>query len=179
MMISMVGAVMTLPTGVQAVAEGNYGNMDKALDYLHTLHNSFSYATPGTMYEVSPDYGMLVQAWNIYSVAKPIVSHFFGVKPKAYEKRIHLKPHLPSSWKSGKIQELKIGDNEIDFSIDHVQDRIVYAINQEQKDWGIQLSLPESVGKKVYLNGDEIKPEKDGDQWQIELTGRSNEVVVE
>ncbi len=37
-----VGAVMTLPTGVQAVAELNYGNPDEALNYLKMLENSFS-----------------------------------------------------------------------------------------------------------------------------------------
>lgn len=31
---SYTGAVMTLPTGVQAVAENNYGRPDQALDYL-------------------------------------------------------------------------------------------------------------------------------------------------
>jgi hypothetical protein len=63
---SYVGAVMTLPTSVQAVAECQYGRSGRALEYLNMLANSFSYAAPGSMYEVSPDYGMLVQAWNIY-----------------------------------------------------------------------------------------------------------------
>lgn len=31
---SYTGAVMTLPTGVQAIAENNYGNPDRALEYL-------------------------------------------------------------------------------------------------------------------------------------------------
>ena len=32
-----IGAVMTLPTGVQAVAENNYGRPDRALDYIQRM----------------------------------------------------------------------------------------------------------------------------------------------
>ncbi|MEN1785688.1 MAG: glycogen debranching protein, partial [Bacteroidota bacterium] len=71
------GAVMTLPTGVQARAENNYGRPNVALNYLERMVRSFSYALPGSMYEVSPDFGMMVQAWNIYSFAYPIVHQFF------------------------------------------------------------------------------------------------------
>ncbi|GAB2619325.1 alpha-L-rhamnosidase-related protein [Belliella aquatica] len=56
---SYTGAVMTLPTGVQAIAENNYGRPDKALDYLKRMTRSFGFALPGSIYEVSPDYGMM------------------------------------------------------------------------------------------------------------------------
>ncbi len=85
---SYVGAVMTLPTGVQAISEARYGHPDASLDYLKKLANGFGYALPGSMYEVSPDYGMIVQAWNIYAVATPIVTHYFGVKPEAYNQTV-------------------------------------------------------------------------------------------
>ena len=51
---SYTGAVMTLPTGVQAVAAARYGSPEEALQYIEKLHQSFSYALPGSMYEVSP-----------------------------------------------------------------------------------------------------------------------------
>ena len=84
---SYTGAVMTLPTGVQVVAENNYGNPDKALNYLKRMTRTFSYALPGSMYEVSPDYGMMTQAWNIYSFAVPIVQQHFGIQPQAQNKK--------------------------------------------------------------------------------------------
>ncbi|MEM6262574.1 MAG: glycogen debranching protein [Bacteroidota bacterium] len=59
---SYLGAVMTLPTGVQAIGELNYGRTEEAYQYMKKLHNSFGYALPGSMYEVSPDFGMAVQA---------------------------------------------------------------------------------------------------------------------
>ncbi|HMQ91390.1 MAG TPA: hypothetical protein PKB07_27505, partial [Flavilitoribacter sp.] len=78
---SYTGAVMTLPTGVQAVAENNYGRPDQALDYLRRMTRSFGFALPGSIYEVSPDFGMMTQAWTIYSFAVPIVQQFFGIRP--------------------------------------------------------------------------------------------------
>ncbi len=89
---SYLGAVMTIPTGVQAVAAANYGTADDALRYLEMLHRSFGYALPGSMYEVSPDFGMITQAWNIYGVAVTITGHFFGIRPRAYEKTIYVSP---------------------------------------------------------------------------------------
>jgi hypothetical protein len=61
------GAVMTLPTGVQAVAENNYGRPDEAYSLLKRMMKSFSFALPGSIYEVSPDFGMFSQAWNMYA----------------------------------------------------------------------------------------------------------------
>ena len=85
---SYTGAVMTLPTGVQAISENNYGRPDQAMNYLNRMTRTFSYALPGSMYEVSPDYGMVVQALNIYSFAVPIVHQFFGIRPMASKKEI-------------------------------------------------------------------------------------------
>jgi glycogen debranching enzyme len=107
------GAVMTLPTGVMAVAENQYGRPDQSLDYIQKLSRSFSYALPGSMYEVSPDFGMMTQAWNIFGFAVPIVEHFFGIKPRADLKEITISPRMPSTWKEAQIENVEIGDNRI------------------------------------------------------------------
>ena len=75
------GAVMTLPTGVATIGENQYGHPDEALGYLKKMTKTFSYAFPGSIYEVSPDYGMVTQAWNMYSYAVPIIKQFFGIQP--------------------------------------------------------------------------------------------------
>jgi hypothetical protein len=58
------GTVMTLPTGVQAISENTYGHPDQAYDLVQRMLHTFSFALPGSIYEVSPDYGMMTQAWN-------------------------------------------------------------------------------------------------------------------
>ena len=70
--------------------------------------NSFSYALPGSMYEVSPDFGMIAQGWNIYAVAVPIVDHFFGVQPMAHEKIIRISPNMPDNWTNVTLSDIKI-----------------------------------------------------------------------
>ena len=131
---SYVGAVMTLPTGVQAIGEARYGNPDKSLEYLKMLSNSFSYALPGSMYEVSPDYGMICQAWNIYAVATPIIEHYFGVKPIAYDQKVIIEPNFPSGWDNARLDNIRVGDNVI--SIEKVGDDI----NVTQKlNWEIEV----------------------------------------
>ena len=110
------GAVMTLPTGVQAVAENNYGRPDEAYSLLKRMMKSFSFALPGSIYEVSPDFGMFSQAWNMYAFGEPIIKQFFGIKPLAHLKTIHISPLLPIKLSDGKIQNVEIGENLIGMS---------------------------------------------------------------
>lgn len=115
------GAVMTLPTGVQAIAEARYGRPDQALGYLQKMARSFSYALPGSMYEVSPDFGMITQAWTAYSFMIPLVEGFFGMHPIASEKTIYLKPNIPESWPHLRIDALEVGGHKI--SIEYAKER--------------------------------------------------------
>lgn len=136
---SYTGAVMTLPTGVQAVAENNYGRPDQALDYLTRMTRTFSYALPGSIYEVSPDYGMMTQAWNIYSFAIPIVQQFFGIQPNAAGKTVIIRPQMPNSWDAGaSLENVRIVDNAI--SIFYQKDKI--EVLQTNSNWTIRLELP-------------------------------------
>ena len=159
---SYAGAVMTLPTGVLAVASANYGTPEDVLGYLEKLKRSFSYALPGSMYEVSPDFGMITQAWNIYGVAVPIVNHFFGIHPKAYEKTIYISPHLPEAWKDVSIDNVKVGSNSLSLAVSQKPDRKEYRIRQTQKDWTIKVDVKHA--KKVIVNDKVVAPEtmKDG-----------------
>ncbi|MEQ9424233.1 MAG: glycogen debranching protein [Cyclobacteriaceae bacterium] len=141
---SYVGAVMTLPTGVQAISEARYGNPDESLKYLEMLTNSFSYALPGSMYEVSPDYGMMVQAWNVYALATPIVEHFFGIKPQAHQKRILIQPQMPTSWTNVSLENVKIGDNEISIVKSTEEGVETYQITQKFN-WEIEFDAGEFV----------------------------------
>lgn len=140
---SYTGAVMTLPTGVQAVAENNYGRPDQALDYLKRMSRSFSYALPGSIYEVSPDYGMMTQAWNIYAFAVPIVNQFFGIKPMAHQKTIIIEPQMPSGWDNASLENVKIGNNLISVWHSTSENGHQIKITQNQPDWKIRVVLPD------------------------------------
>ncbi|MDO8967772.1 glycogen debranching protein [Algoriphagus sp.] len=176
-MFSYTGAVMTLPTGVSAIGENNYGNPDGALDYLKRMTRSFGFALPGSIYEVSPDYGMFTQAWNMYSYAVPIVTQFFGIRPDAGNKVIYIRPQMPSTWEEASIQKVQIGDNLISLSyVDKSGVRSI-EVEQSQSKWGISIEIPESY-TKVKILGKEVSSDTKDGYRRILMTGKKVRVEV-
>ncbi|HAX16458.1 MAG TPA: glycogen debranching protein [Leeuwenhoekiella sp.] len=149
---SYTGAVMTLPTSVQAIAENNYGNPDAALDYIKRMTRSFSFAFPGSMYEVSPDYGMISQAWNIYGFAIPIVQQFFGINPDAARKTVTVKPQMPKDWDDVALENVKIRDNAVSVFYTKTNNQIKLRVTQTQPDWTLKLILPKELDGKSFRN---------------------------
>lgn len=147
---SYTGAVMTLPTSVQAIAENNYGNPDAALDYIKRMTRSFSFAFPGSMYEVSPDYGMISQAWNIYGFAIPIVQQFFGINPDAASKTVTVKPQMPKDWDDVALENVKIRDNAVSVFYTKTNNQIKLRVTQTQPDWTMKLILPKELDAKSF-----------------------------
>lgn len=173
---SYVGAVMTLPTGVQAIGENNYGNPDLALDYLKRMTRSFSFALPGSIYEVSPDFGMMTQAWNIYAMAHPVVTQFFGVNPDYQQQLIRIHPQMPSEWPYADLERVIVADNVL--SVSYAKQKGDYSLKvvQEKEDWELNLGM----------SGKTIKQWKVGDgEWktpaspidQINLKGKEISLI--
>lgn len=173
------GAVMTLPTGVQAIAENNYGRPDKALDYLQRMTRTFSYALPGSIYEVSPDYGMTTQAWNIYSFAIPIITQFFGIKPRAYEKTIYIQPQMPSAWNTASIENVPVGENMVTMAYTRKGNSLQFAIRQSREDWKIRIALPAGKYSRWQVNGQQTSPQPAGNLQMVETKGKEITIVVE
>ncbi|NNF34001.1 MAG: glycogen debranching protein [Saprospiraceae bacterium] len=179
---SYTGAVMTLPTGVQVVAENNYGRPDKALNYIKRMTRTFSYALPGSMYEVSPDYGMIAQAWNIYSYAVPIVQQFFGIQPQAYNKRIVITPQMPVEWNEASLENIAVADNEIDVYYSKTNDKLNFRIEQDNPEWEIFVKLPaEENGKANKVGKSPVEPISENEALIFSAKGAviNIELVVE
>lgn len=149
---SYTGAVMTLPTGVQVVSENNYGRPDKALNYLKRMTRTFSYALPGSIYEVSPDYGMMTQAWNIYSYAVPIVHQFFGIQPDAAHKKVVIRPQMPTDWDVASLENVSISDNSISIYYDMSEGHLKLKVTQTQPDWTVEVRLPNKASERYDLS---------------------------
>lgn len=169
---SYTGAVMTLPTGVQAVAENNYGHPDNALGYLKKMSRSFSYAFPGSMYEVSPDYGMITQAWTIYSFAIPIVQQFFGINPMASEKTITIKPQMPSEWNNASLENVKVADNSVSVFYSKENGQFSLKVTQLNPDWKLKIILPQG---DYQVKGEIIQKK---DQKKAVFTGSGNKIEI-
>jgi hypothetical protein len=158
-----------------AIASARYGTPEETLNYLAKLNQSFTFALPGSMYEVSPDFGMFTQSWNIYSVAVPIVNYFFGIQPKAFEHTIYLSPALPSSWEEASLDNVRVGDNSISVSFHQLADHREYQILQTEKDWKIIFDC--RIAKKVVVNDREINPKAIAN-GKLQLTGGKNAVKI-
>ena len=175
-----VGAVMTLPTGVAAVAENNYGRPDKALDYLHRMSRSWGYAHPGSMYEVSPDFGMMCQAWNIYSFGYPIVRQFFGIQPDPQQRKITIDLAFPSNWTHPQLKGVVIGEGELQTHLDiaFLREDVIgknqlLLTQQGRKNWTLRTKIP--MGAEVMAGGQIVQPTLD-EEGYAEMTDR--EVVI-
>ncbi|TFV95739.1 glycogen debranching protein [Algoriphagus kandeliae] len=167
---SYTGAVMTLPTGVSAIGENNYGNPKGALDYLKRMTRSFGFALPGSIYEVSPDYGMFTQAWNLYSFAVPIVTQFFGIKPDAGNKVIFIRPQMPNSWENASIEKVQIGENEISLSYQKSGNELILEVEQSEKKWGLSVEIPENY-TQVKVLGKEVNTDTQNGYRRFLMTG--------
>ncbi|HTF20292.1 MAG TPA: hypothetical protein VK658_19610 [Chryseolinea sp.] len=173
---SYTGAVMTLPTGVLSVSAARYEMTGLSLRYIKKLERSFSYALPGSMYEVSPDFGMITQAWNIYGVAVPIVQYMFGIQPHAYSRLVEITPSLPDAWTNVSINQVRIGNNELSLTLESSQETLTYKIHQTMKDWTLSIDVRGGV-KHVVVDGREIEFET-LPQKRLDVTGHEMEVVV-
>lgn len=174
---SYTGAVMTLPTGVQAIAENNYGRPDAALDYLQRLTRSFSFALPGSIYEVSPDFGMMTQAWTVYSFAVPVVGQFFGIRPRAFDKSVDVRPQMPASWEEASLENLKIGDNSLNISYQKQGEKLRLTFGQSREDWKLMLAFPQGRYTQWRLNGEKVTAWLEDGLELVELTGKT--IIVE
>lgn len=167
-------AMMTISTGVQAVAEASYGRMDDALWYMDRIVQTFGRRSPGTISEMMPDYGCVVIAWTSYGIVVPLVEHFFGIHPDAPHRTVLLEPHPPTGWDDMAIEELPVGTTRISFSRRQTAEGISYDIEAKDDGWSFVLKGDAAPGAKYYLNGRLVPFDSAG----IRMSGRRNRVLV-
>ncbi|HXS21146.1 MAG TPA: GH116 family glycosyl hydrolase [Steroidobacteraceae bacterium] len=167
-------AMMTISTGVQAVAEANYGRTDEALWYMDRIAQTFNRVSPGSMSEMMPDRGCFTIAWTSYGIVLPLVEHVFGIQPDAADKTIVFQPHLPTGWEDISIRDLPVGSNLISFSRARSGNRVSYEIDARRSGWSFILRERAASGARYFLNGNPIRPASSG----ILMHGTKNRVLV-
>ena len=145
--------MMTISTGVQAMAEAQYGRIDEAVHYLYLIASTLGRNMPGAINEMMPDYGCPYQAWTIYGMGKVLISGCFGVWPDAYRKTIRLAPQLPEKWNKISLKKLRVGDNFINLEVERKGEAIMIEYASAQPDWTVNLDLSRMIGKEVWVNG--------------------------
>lgn len=164
--------MMTIATGVQAMAEAAYGRTDEAMWYVDKIVQTFGKVLPGSISEMMPDYGCPVQAWTIYGLVTPLITHVFGFQPDAHNKSITFTPNLPTGWDNIKISELPVGNNTVSFAVKKNGGSTEYAFSSKNADWKYKLKLKGLRGTKYVLNGRIFTANSD----EIQLQGKVNNV---
>jgi hypothetical protein len=169
--------MMTIATGVQAVAEYQYGRTDKSLFYVNQIVKTFNQVLPGSISEMMPNYGCFTQAWTNYGIVLPLISHVFGINPDASQKKIEIIPHIPAKWSKNNLSlhALPVGDNEISVSYQPVQGGKKYTILSKKIGWKIELRLKPEKGYRYVVNGKSVVP---GDSGLILLDKKINSILV-
>lgn len=116
--------MMTISTGVMAVAQARYGYVNRALELIERMFTSFGKATPGSISEMSPDYGCFTQAWTAYGVCTPVVRYFFGIWPDPVKNEIHVHPNLPEKWEHASLEHVRVLDGEISVYVENGSVRV-------------------------------------------------------
>src|SRR5262249_47298432 len=155
-------AMMTISTGVQAVAEGRYDRTDEAMWYVDRIVQTFNRVTPGSVAEMMPDRGCFTIAWTSYGLVLPLIEHVFGIRPDARERTIVFEPHLPAGWESIGIEDLPVGTNLISFSRNRTEQGVIYDIGAKENGWTFVLIEKDLTGHRYLLNGKPINSSPSG-----------------
>ncbi len=165
------GQVMTISTSVMAVAEARYGRMDQALDYIKKMCSTKKYQMPGSISEMSPDYGCCIQAWTAYGFGYPLIVQMAGINPDAGKKQLELNPVFPTDWDEFKLNSLKVGSNKFDYSYNCTAETIIINLTSQEAGWTLDLNLAQDGS--VVVNGEDIS-----DLSAIKLKQGKNEIKV-
>ena len=167
--------MMTIATGVQAVAEANYGRTEEALWYMDRIAETFNRVTPGSISEMMPDYGCFTIAWTSYGIVVPLIQHVFGIEPDAVGKTVRFAPHMPEDWKEMSIEDLPVGTNLVSFAGAQNQQGAGVHHRVEGQRLDARCSRRKTAaGARYYLNGRPVVPGPSG----IRMTGSRNQVLV-
>ncbi len=167
-------AMMTIATGVQAVAEARYGRIDESLWYVGRIVETFGRTLPGSISEMMPDYGCFAISWTSYGIVVPLIQHVFGVQPDAVHKTVVFEPHVPAGWEDMRIDDLPVGGNTLSFSRRRTGEGIEYRVDAREDGWTFVLRQEALPGARYQVNGKPASSTPSG----IRLTGRSNRVLV-
>jgi hypothetical protein len=166
--------MMTISTGVQAMAECAYGRTDEAMWYINKIVETFNRALPGSISEMMPNYGCPVQAWTIYGLATPLLTYVLGINPDAYSKSIVISPHLPGRWNRGAVYDLPVGLNTISFAVTKNGRNTTYSLTSVASDWTFNLVIKGLKGHRYILNQKVFTAMGD----EVHLKGEINKVVI-
>lgn len=142
-------AMMTISTGVMAAAQARYGYADRALELIQKTFDTFGISTPGSICEMSPDWGCFVQAWTVYELYT-ITKYFFGIQPLAEKNRVEVNLCMPSKWKKASLKNVKVLEGKISVYYEEKDDIQMIRI---ENPFALNVCMNNVDQKVQFLNG--------------------------
>lgn len=173
---------MTLPNGIMATAEAQYRRIDQSLAYSHKIAATLSQRMPGAFSEISPGGGCFIQAWSSYGIIWPVVHYFLGFRPDAAERRVRFIPHLPSTWHTVRLQNVRVGSASMNLLVVKTEREMQVTLETSDPLYEIVLGYTCTVEKElrsVTLNGKPVAFRMDFVDGHSKENGHSTWCIVQ
>ncbi|MFN2110918.1 MAG: hypothetical protein ACK2UI_14785, partial [Anaerolineae bacterium] len=110
--------VMSINTGLLALALTRYGDVDTALRFVQQQAAALPLHMLGAISEALPDRWCFLQLWSALGVIAPVVEGFLGIAPRATERRLAVIPNLPAGWDRVTLERLRVGEAQFDIAVE-------------------------------------------------------------
>jgi hypothetical protein len=152
------GAVWPLFTGWASVGEYKVHRADAG--YANLRANALLFDFPlGHFTEVlSGDYYTTIsyasphQIWSAAMVISPMLRGLFGLEVDALTRTVKLAPHLPYSWNSATIRNVRVGDSTLSFTIRRSTSSIQLETHNSGKE-AVNVGFSPSVSLRAQVSG--------------------------
>jgi hypothetical protein len=183
----------SLNTGIMAVAEGNFGRLDRDQQQHYTTANAriqldpSIWEQPGAMPEIAPagdftpnidrlftERSMVLQAWGAYGTLWPVVHHQLGVSPDLGRATVTVAPQIPDGQRRIAGSNIRLGDGAIDVEATRSPRRLTTTAN-------LRVDAALTIGHVLPRDTQVRTVQLDGMQVAHDLvdTARGREVLVD
>jgi glycogen debranching enzyme len=164
--------VMSINTGLLALALTRYGRIDDALKLVQQMAAALNRRTPGAISEALPDQWCFLQLWSNLGIISPLVEGVLGIEPQASEHRLQVIPHFPTGWDKVALERFQVGNAcfTVDASRTDSEYRLTVTQNKGQERYHLRVGFyipPTTTVVAVQLNGSDTPW-----QWESTLAGR-------
>ncbi len=168
--------VWTLPTGVLAMAEFNYGDPDFAVRLLGNIALTINHGTLGSYKELIPEGLSFMQLWSPAMYLQGVIEGVFGLRPWADEDFIEISPKIPKAWSYAKVEHLHVGEHKISIFFDRTEGEktsVAYLVGRGEFKCSLALPVEGQPGVRSR--------KKTGKAWtyRYERRGEKDFVVLE
>ena len=162
--------VMSINTGLLALAQARYGQIETALDLVQRMAKTLGVHMPGAISEALPDQWCFIQAWSALGIISPIVEMLLGIAPRAGDHTLRVTPNLPASWDQVELRRLRIGEHWFSIRATHNATEYTLSVQGDAPDYRLEVGfyLPADVQvQQVMLNQQPVAW-----RWETNNAGR-------